>query len=306
MFVNTLALRTAVDKDAGFTELLKQVRDTDLGAFEHADVPFDRIVERLNPERSATLHPFFQVSVALEDNSAIELDFAGLTATAARIDTGHTKFDLQFTFAESISGGDTDGGGLSGIGLEINYATALFDPDTVRGLASRLGRTIDAVTADPHRAVGDIPMLDLHERLDLVPAVGAGRRPVEHLSRLLCSAVDSQPHRAAICDGDTVLTYRELDTAANRLARLLIDHGAGPETFVAVALPRGVDWMVTLWAIARTGAAWVPIDPDYPVTRITHMLTDSGARLLITDGRSDPGAELSTICLLYTSPSPRD
>ncbi|WP_267615377.1 non-ribosomal peptide synthetase [Gordonia bronchialis] len=297
MFVNTLALRTAVDKDAGFTELLKQVRDTDLGAFEHADVPFDRIVERLNPERSATLHPFFQVSVALEDNSAIELDFAGLTATAARIDTGHTKFDLQFTFAESISGGDTDGGGLSGIGLEINYATALFDPDTVRGLASRLGRTIDAVTADPHRAVGDIPMLDLHERLDLVPAVGAGRRPVEHLSRLLCSAVDSEPHRAAICDGDTVLTYRELDTAANRLARLLIDHGAGPETFVAVALPRGVDWMVTLWAIARTGAAWVPIDPDYPVTRITHMLTDSGARLLITDGPSDPGAELSTIRL---------
>ncbi|MET9200711.1 amino acid adenylation domain-containing protein [Gordonia sp. NPDC003585] len=293
MFVNTLALRTAVDKDACFTDLLADVRDTDLSAFENSDVPFDRIVERLNPERSANLHPFFQVSVALDDNSAIALDFAGLTATAARIDTGHTKFDLQFTFTENIS----NSGELSGVSVEIGYATALFENDTVRGIASRLTRTVDAVTADPQVTIGDIPMLDLHERLDLVPAVGAGRRPVEHLSRLLTSAVDSQPHRVAISDAATTLTYRELDAAANRLARLLIANGARPETYVAVALPRGIDWITTLWAIARTGAAWVPIDPNYPTARITHMLTDSGARLLVTDSASDPGAAIHTLRL---------
>ena len=293
MFVNTLALRTEVDKESSFADLLAHIRETDLNAFENADLPFDRIVDRLNPERSAHLHPFFQVSVALEDNSAIQLDFAGLTATAARVDTGLTKFDLQFTFTEH-AGSD---GEPTGIGVELGYATALFDQPTMRRLAARLIRTLESVTADPRITVADVPMLDLHERLHLVPAVGVGRRPVEHLSRVLNTAVDAQPGQVAITDGSQSLTYRQLDRAANRLARLLVEHGAGPETYVAVALPRGIDWMVTLWAIARSGAAWVPIDPAYPAPRITHMLDDSGARLLVTDTTSDPGSGLSTLRL---------
>ncbi|MEY1674250.1 amino acid adenylation domain-containing protein [Gordonia sp. ABKF26] len=295
MFVNTLALRTDVDKDMPFADLVARVRDTDLNAFDNADMPFDRLVTELNPVRSGNVHPFFQVSLALEDRSAIRLDFAGLAATASRVDTGRTTFDLQFTFTE-VRGASGEPTGLT---LEIGYATALFDRGTVAGLGSRLIRMLEAATADPNAPVGDLPVLDLHERLDLVPAVGDGRRPVEHLTRLLSAAAESSPHRIAVTDGTRSLTYRELDTASNRLARLLIDGGAGPEHHVAVALPRGVEWMTTMWAIARTGAAWVPIDPAYPAGRIEHMLTDSGARLLVTDRASDPraGGEVTTVVL---------
>ncbi|MFC8313387.1 amino acid adenylation domain-containing protein [Gordonia sp. NPDC057258] len=295
MFVNTLALRTVVDKDLPFADLVAHVRDTDLNAFDNADMPFDRLVTELNPARSGNVHPYFQVSMALEDRSAIRLDFAGLSATASRVDTGRTTFDLQFTFTE-VRGATGEPAGLT---LEIGYATALFDRDTVAGLGSRLGRMLEAATADPSAPIGDLPVLDLHERLDLVPAVGEGRRPVEHLTRLLSAAAESSPHRVAVTDGIRSLTYRELDAASNQLARALIDGGAGPENHVAVALPRSVEWIVAMWAIARTGAAWLPVDPAYPSGRIEHMLTDSGARLLVTDRSSDPGAgpALSTVVL---------
>ncbi|WP_439029760.1 amino acid adenylation domain-containing protein [Gordonia terrae] len=300
MFVNTLALRTDVDKDMAFADLVARVRDTDLSAFDNATIPFDRLVTELNPERSGNVHPFFQVSLALEDRSAIRLDFAGLTATAARVDTGRATFDLQFTFTELRE----DDGEPSGLALEIGYATALFDRHTVAGLASRLTRILHAATTDPGAAVGDLPVLDLHERLDLVPAVGEGRRPVEHLTGLLSAAAESAPDRVAVTDGTRSLTYRQLDAASNRLARVLIGEGAGPERHVAVALPRGVDWMIAMWAIARTGAAWVPVDPAYPAQRIDHMLADSGTRLLVTDRASDPhsgsdpsGTDLRTVVL---------
>ncbi|WP_435173467.1 amino acid adenylation domain-containing protein [Gordonia hongkongensis] len=295
MFVNTLALRTVVDKDLPFADLVAHVRDTDLNAFDNADMPFDRLVTELNPARSGNVHPYFQVSMALEDRSAIRLDFAGLSATASRVDTGRTTFDLQFTFTE-VRGATGEPAGLT---LEIGYATALFDRDTVAGLGSRLVRMLEAATADPSAPIGDLPVLDLHERLDLVPAVGEGRRPVEHLTRLLSAAAESSPHRVAVTDGNRSLTYRELDAASNQLARALIDGGGGPENHVAVALPRSVEWIVAMWAIARTGAAWLPVDPAYPSGRIEHMLTDSGARLLVTDRSSDPGAgpALSTVVL---------
>ncbi|MDJ0025637.1 amino acid adenylation domain-containing protein [Gordonia alkanivorans] len=289
MFVNTLALRTKVDKDAGFVDLLTHVRDVDLNAFDNAGLPFDRLVTELNPDRSSHVHPFFQVSLALEDRSAIRLDFAGLAATASRVDTGHTTFDLQLTFTEAQ---DTDGE-PAGIGLEIAYATALFDRSTVTALSSRLDRLLQAATAQPRSAVGDLPVLDLHERLDLVPAVGEGRRPVEHLTTLLSTAAASSPNRIAITDGTRSLTYRDLDAASNRLARLLIERGAGPERHVAVALPRGVDWMIAMWAVTRSGAAWVPVDPAYPPARIAHMLTDSGSCLLLTDRSADPRPALA-------------
>ncbi|WAC56477.1 amino acid adenylation domain-containing protein [Gordonia sp. SL306] len=303
MFVNTVVLRTEVNKGAGFTDLLADVRGRDLEAFAHADLPFDRLVTDLNPDRSGNIHPFFQVSVAVEDSSAIELEFAGLSATASRVEIGQTKFDLQFTFTEHT---DADGH-PGGLGIDIDYATALFDRETIAGLSARLVRLIDAVTARPEISIGDISLLDPHEQLDLVPAVGAGRRPVEHLSRILARAVDAEPDRVAVNDGTSVLTYRELDAAANRLARLLIAHGAGPERYVAVSLPRSADWMITLWAITRTGAAWVPVDPNYPPERIAFMVGDSGARLLVTDTESapsdevaddgDPGHDLHTVIL---------
>ena len=285
MFVNTVVLRTAVDKEASFADLLTSVRATDLAAFDHADLPFDHVVTELNPDRTGSAHPLFQVSLTVEDSSAITLEFSGLAATAARVDTGQTKFDLQFTFTRHL---DADGA-TGGLGLEIGYASALFDRATISGIATRLKRLVDAVCADDTVVIGDIPLLDPQERLDLLPAVGPGRRPVAHLTRLLSTAATHQPDRVAIDDGTRSLTYAQLDAASNSLARLLISRGIGAEEFVAVALPRGIDWMVTLWAIVRTGAAWVPVDPEYPAARIEFMIADSGARLMITDSAADPG-----------------
>ncbi|MGV9478474.1 amino acid adenylation domain-containing protein [Gordonia aichiensis] len=284
MFVNTLALPTRVDKNSTFLTVLRDVRDADLEAFDHAEVPFDHLVTELNPPRSAQVHPFFQVSLAVDNRDDISIDLPGLRATATPIDIAKTKFDLSFTFVEHT---DEHGRG-SGIDVEIAYATRLFDAVTVRGLGSRLGRIITAVTDDPTRPVGDIAVLDPSERLGLVPAVGAGTRPVEHFSSILAAAVRSEPDRIAVTDGENALTYRELDSAAEQLAQRLRAHGIGPEDFVAIALPRGVEWVRTVWAVTRCGGAWVPVDPSYPHARIDFMLTDSAARLLITDTASLP------------------
>ena len=279
MFVNTLALRTTVDKSSSFVELLDRIRETDLAAFDNADVPFDQLVAELNPPRSSSGQPYFDVTVALENSARIELDFAGLSATASRIDIGTAKFDLEFTFSQSAD---------FGIDIEIGYATDLFDRQTVTALASRLARLCEIIGADPDVAVGDASVLAPHERLDLVPATGAGARPVEHLGRLLAAAVAAGPDRPALVCAATgrTLTYREFDDATNRLARLLIDAGVGPEDFVAVGLPRGLDWIIALWAVVKSGAAWAPVDPAYPRARIEFMLADSGTRLLLTDRAS--------------------
>lgn len=279
MFVNTLALPTRIDKNASFSEILRAVRAADLDAFDHADLPFDHLVNELNPQRSAQVHPFFQVSVSVDNRDDITIDLPGLTATATPVEIGRTKFDLSFTFVEYTD----DNGSPAGMDVEISYATELFDAATVSGLGSRLAKIIAAITDDPTRPVGDIGMLDLGERLGLVPAVGAGTRPVEHFSSIIAAAVATEPDRIAVTDGITSLTYRELDAGAELLAERLRSEGIGPEDFVAVALPRGIDWVRTVWAVTRCGAAWVPIDPTYPPARIDFMLTDSGACLLVND-----------------------
>ncbi|MGO3326947.1 amino acid adenylation domain-containing protein [Gordonia sp. (in: high G+C Gram-positive bacteria)] len=289
MFVNTLALRTSVDKNAAFSDLLSIVRERDLEAFDNADVPFDRLVTELNPARSSSGQPYFDVSVALEDAAQIRLEMAGLAATAAKIDIGTSKFDLEFTIIDRADDS-------RGMDLDLGYADELFDRVTAAGLASRYVRLLQTVTAEPDISIGDACVLDLADRLDLVPAVGGGTRPVEHFTQLLGSAAAAEPFRPAIIDGTgrPRLTYRELDEASNALARTLIDKGAGPESYVAVALPRGVDWMVAVWAVAKSGAAWVPVDPSYPVVRTEFMLDDSGATVIVTDSESATRLSITT------------
>ncbi|MDR2280006.1 MAG: amino acid adenylation domain-containing protein, partial [Gordonia sp. (in: high G+C Gram-positive bacteria)] len=281
MFVNTLALRTRVDKDASFGDLLAEIRDCDLEAFDNADIPFDRLVTELNPDRRIGGQPYFDVSVAFEDAAEVALDFEDLTATATRIDTGTSKFSLEFTVTDRHD--DPRGG--PAMELLLGYAAELFDRITAAGLASRFVRLLDTVTEDPDITVGDACVLDPADRLDLVPAVGGGARPAEHLSQLIDTAAATAAHHPAIVDtaSSRSLTYRELDMESNRLARTLIAAGAGPEDFVALALPRGAEWMVALFAVAKTGAAWVPVDPSHPRTRIEFMLADSGVEVVITD-----------------------
>ncbi|WP_345349110.1 amino acid adenylation domain-containing protein, partial [Rhodococcus olei] len=278
MFVGTLVLRTELDPRTTFAELLAQARETDLSAFAHADVPFERLVEVLAPQRSQGRHPLFQVALSLQNLRHGALDLPGLRAEGYEFDDRLAKFDLQLNLSEATD----SAGSPAGISGEFVYATDLFDSKTVSGFAERLVRVLAAVAADPGAVVGDIDILDLDERRALTTRVGRESVESRSLAELLAAGARRNPDAVALHSADLQVTYRELDERSSRLARVLIDRGAGPETVVALAVPRSIESVLAAWAVAKSGAAFVPVDPNYPVDRVAHMVSDSGAVLGIT------------------------
>ncbi|MFD7719116.1 amino acid adenylation domain-containing protein, partial [Streptomyces sp. NPDC059814] len=281
LFVNTLVLRTDLSGDPTFLELLHRVKERDLSAYAHQDVPFERLVELLNPARSQSHHPLFQTMLVLQNHApAAPIDLPGLTVSGVPVDAGVSKFDLSFTFTETYD----DSGALNGMRAAVDYATELFDAATVRDLADRLVLLLDAASADPDRPLRTYDVLTTAEHTRIA-AWGTG--PVEDLPEstlpaLFARWVRRTPDAPAVRDAGTTLTYGELDARADALARHLAAHGIGPEDRVAVALPRTHHLVVALLAVLRTGAAYVPIDPDYPARRLSHMLDDAAPRLLLT------------------------
>ncbi|MGM7649296.1 amino acid adenylation domain-containing protein, partial [Nocardia sp. JW2] len=293
MFVNTLVLRTGVRPGESFTDLLEQARKTDLDAYGNADVPFERLVELLAPERSQARNPLFQVMLAFQNLDRTTLELPGLAVSALDLDESVARFDLQFTLSEL---GEPGHGGMA---LALNYATELFDEATVDTIATRWERVLEAVAADASVTIGAIDVLDAAERADLVFRVGAPPVPARTLRSLLADAAAANPTGdAVVFKGTTLahpspdhrpsssrfatLSYAELDERSNRLARLLIAEGIGAEDLVAVAVPRSADSVFAAWAVAKTGAAFVPVDPTYPADRIAHMVTDSGSPFGLT------------------------
>ncbi|MFE3319104.1 amino acid adenylation domain-containing protein [Nocardia sp. NPDC059195] len=274
MFVNTLVLRSRITESEPFTALLTQTRDTDLRAFAHADVPFERVVDAIQPARSAGRHPLFQVALSFENLAPVAFELPGITVGALDARTAEAKFDLLLTVREQ-----QDNGGMH---AEFSYATDLFDANTVRSFGRRFVRLLTAVAADPDLAVGDIDLLDPAEFLAQTTFAGPAAEPERTLAQLMDDAVRANPTGIALRGDGRGFTYTELDAAANQLARGLIARGAGPEVAVAVAIRRSVESVLAVWAIARTGAVIVPIDPGYPAERISHMVSDSGAVFGIT------------------------
>ncbi|OLL16865.1 non-ribosomal peptide synthetase [Rhodococcus sp. M8] len=286
MFVNTLVLRTRVDPGARFEELLDRVRDSDLSAFSNADVPFERLVEVLKPPRSTARHPLFQAALAVESPGTRDISFSGVRATAAELDVPIAKFDLQLWLVERTD----DAGRPAGVDAVFEYATDLFDADTVDVFGQRFVRILEAIVADAATPVGDIDILAPEESARLASVRGPGlHRSERPLVELLTAGADLAPDTVAVRCGDSALTYRELDEWSNRLARVLIDSGVGPETIVALAFPRSAEMVHCVWAVAKTGAAYVPIDPAHPIERIRHIVGDSGAVLGLTTAGHLPG-----------------
>ncbi|MFV9452452.1 amino acid adenylation domain-containing protein [Rhodococcus sp. NM-2] len=287
MFVNTVVLRTEMDASAGFVDLLEQVRDIDLEAFCHADLPFERLVDVLDIPRSASRHPLFQVALTSRIVDQYTIEFPDLTMTVSGIDTGLTKFDLELAYAETFD----DAGAPAGIELTFTFATELFDAPTVDAMAATLVRVLRAAVATPRMPVGDIDILDEDSVQRLVPARGTEAIEVRTLPALLRAAAQLKPDAPALLSSRRSMTYRELDERSDRLAGLLVERGVGPETFVALALERSIESVLTVWAVTKTGAAYVPVDPHYPAERLAHMLSDSGVRLGITTSatRTLPG-----------------
>ncbi|MGW6693671.1 non-ribosomal peptide synthase/polyketide synthase, partial [Rhodococcus sp. NPDC054953] len=273
MFVGTLVLRTRIDQDASFLDLLERVRATDLDAYAHADLPFERLVEVLTPTRSSAYHPLFQVMLSVEDAPPPRVDLPGLIVSPERVDAAIAKFDLQVAVTPTGSGGAE---------VAWTYATDLFDRASVEAFAERYVRVLESVVTDAAVPVGDVDILDAGERA-AVTAEAEPQVPQATLPELLATGTGLARGGTAIVSDDGELSYAELDARSNRLARLLIGRGAGPELAVAVALPRSVESIVAVWAVAKSGAAFVPVDPTYPTDRIAHMLADSGAVLGVTD-----------------------
>ncbi|WAJ47599.1 amino acid adenylation domain-containing protein [Mycobacterium sp. Aquia_216] len=280
-FINTLVLRVAVDGDATVTELLAQVRARSLEAFEHQDVPFEVLVERLNPIRTLSHHPLVQVALAWQNlpgqhgDPAVELALGDLQITQMPLDNPTAKMDLTFALAERW----TQAGEPAGIGGAVEFRTALFDPESVEALIDRLERVLVAMTSDPSRRVSSIDVLDEveHVRLDQLGnrAVLAQSVIGASIPELFAAQVARTPEAAAIsCAGHT-MTYRELDLAANRLAQLLIGYGAGPGQCVAVLFTRSAEAIIAILGVLKSGAAYLPIDPAVPDSRIEFMIGDA-------------------------------
>jgi amino acid adenylation domain-containing protein len=279
-FVNTLVLRTDVSGNPSFAQLLGRVRETALAAYEHQDVPFEYLVEVLNPTRSLAHHPLFQIMLALQNAPEADFQLSGLDVSFVPARTGTAKFDLNFSLWER-RGPD---GRCQGIDGNVEYAADLFDPATVQTLLARWIRLLEAAVADPDAPISRIDLLTSEERHQLLVDYNNTTAPFldTSLPTLFETQVAATPEAVAVIYGDTTVTYTQLNTAANRLAHTLISQGIGPEHIVALALPRSTDVVVAILAVLKTGAAFLPVDPDNPAARIELLLTDAQPTLLLT------------------------
>ncbi|MCS0634800.1 amino acid adenylation domain-containing protein [Streptomyces sp. LP05-1] len=304
-FVNNLVLRTDLGGDPDVRELLRRVRETDLAAYAHAEVPFEHVVDALAPERSLARHPLFQVMLAYEHRAAGAVGLPGVTTTTVPVTGAAAKFDLTFTLAERDG---TDG--LDGL---LEYATDLFQPASARALADRLVRLLTAAVTAPGTPVHRLEALSAAERAALlappespespdspdVPEGDGGPSGGDATWAGLFAAVARKHPDLPALAGPTLagatrreLDYARLDAAANALARTLLDRGVRPEDRVAVLLPRTVEAVVAQLAIAKAGAVHLPVDPGHPAERITGLLRDARPALLLTpdDDPVGPGA----------------
>ncbi|MFJ5778938.1 amino acid adenylation domain-containing protein [Streptomyces sp. NPDC093094] len=278
-FVNTLVLRTDVSGDPGFTELLARVRETDLAAFSHADVPFESVVETLNPTRSLSRNPLFQVMVGYHARTTDDLRLPGLTAEYVPFRISSAKFDLVFSFTEHTPAD----GGTGSLDCRLEYATELFDPQTAQELGDRLRRLVAALVAAPGQPLSRAQILTDDERRLVLEDFNGPPRTVDEESfpDLFARRLAERPDAVAVVDRALSVTYAQLDARANRVARLLAAHGVGTESVVGVAVPRSVDLIATVLAALKLGAAFLPLDLVHPADRLAYMIEDSGAALVV-------------------------
>src|SRR5215204_3977512 len=304
-FVNTLVLRVEVAGDPTIAEVLAQVRQRVLAAYEHQDVPFEILVDRLNPTRSLAHHPLVQVMLGWQNlpgqdnDAAAGLALGDLRVTPLPADTHTARMDLVFSLAERWS----QAGEPAGIGGTVEFRTDVFDAASIETLIERWRRVLEAITTDPTRPLSSIDLLDAdeHAHLDAIGNRAVLTAPVStpvSVPVLVAAQVARTPAAVAIsCEGRS-LTYRELEEAANRLAHLLAAQGAGPGQCVALLLERSAEAVVAMLAVLKTGAAYLAIDPGLPDARIGFLVQDAAPTAAITTAGLRPrldGYEVAVI-----------
>ncbi|MGW5698578.1 condensation domain-containing protein, partial [Streptomyces asiaticus] len=283
-FVNTLVLRSDVGGDPTFVELLSRVREADLDAYAHQDVPFERLVEDLNPARSLGRNPLFQVSLGLQSAPSGEGRLWDLPGLRVRPFESGTEASARVDLALDLAEHRDDDGNPGGIRGAFLYAIDLFDERTVEGLAERLARLLDQVAADPTARVSEFAVLDGAERERVLEGWNATERdvPVRPLAELFDARAELSPDAVAVVGaGGEEWSYAELRDRSDRVAGVLAARGVGRGDLVAVVLERSVDVVAVLLGIAKAGAGFVPVDPAYPVERIGWMVEDAGPVLVV-------------------------
>ncbi|MEW5931706.1 MAG: amino acid adenylation domain-containing protein, partial [Gemmatimonadota bacterium] len=273
-FVNTLALRTDLSGDPRFPELLGRVREATLDAYARQDLPFERLVEALQPERDLSRNPVFQVLFVLQNAPLRAEDAGGLRIAPEEVEGTAAKFDLTLALEERD-------GALAGV---VEYAAELFDAATVERMAEHFRVLLGAVATDPRRRLSALPLLTPEERALL--AAGGNPSPESFpaagtLHGRFQAVARARPHAVALTFCGESLTYTELDARADRLAAALRAAGAGPEVRVGLCVERGPDTVVGILGILKSGAAYVPLDPAYPAERLAYLLEDSAVRVVV-------------------------
>ncbi|MCC6811463.1 MAG: amino acid adenylation domain-containing protein, partial [Deltaproteobacteria bacterium] len=279
-FVNTLCLRADLCGNPSFRELLRRVKATALEGYAHQDLPFEKLVEVLKPERSTARSPVFQVMFTLQKATDGGREFArGLTLAGHADVEVQAKFDLVFTVIEHE-------GRLQGV---IEYATDLFDRETIERMAGHYQNLLHAIVKNPDEKIGVLEMLGEAERKQLAVVAERDYRSDQCVHALFAAQAKKTPDAVAVVFEGQTLSYRELDERSNQLAHALQKRGVGPETLVAISIERTAEMVVGLLGILKAGGAYVPLDPSYPHDRLEYMLADSGAKVLVTSGNAADG-----------------
>ena len=303
-FVNTLVVPGDVKGNPTFRELLRRVRETALGAFAHQDVPFERLVEELQPERSLSRNPFFQTMFVLQSAPVPRTQWPGLDVQPLDVVTGTAKFDLTLAMAETPQG----------LRAALEYNTDLFERDTILRMLGHFQTLLGGIAANPDQTLWDLPLLTEKEQRQLLvewnePQPGergapAARLPLDGdatIARLFEAQVERTPDAVALVCGDERLTYREVNARANGLAAYLRETGAGPGVFVGLCLERSSGLLISLLAILKAGGAYLPIDLSYPQERLAFMLEDAQAPILLAQskliGRLPATSRAKVICV---------
>ncbi|MGW5742587.1 amino acid adenylation domain-containing protein [Amycolatopsis sp. NPDC003861] len=265
LFVNTVVFRTSVSGDPSFRQLLDRVAETALGAYAHQDVPFERLVEALAPDRDLTRHPIVQAQFVVESDPAAAFAVPGLAARSVPVPVGGVKCDLRLAVTEHA-------GGLTGT---LEFDRDVVDQAWAETFVAHWLRLLDLVAAEPDRPVMRVPLTPAPVPRRVTPAVADPWEPVAR-------QIAARPDRVAVRAAGTDVTYAELGARVDRLATRLVGAGAGPETLVAVHLGRDADLVVALMAVWRAGAGFVPLDPEHPPARLAGILDDTRPGVLLT------------------------
>jgi amino acid adenylation domain-containing protein/non-ribosomal peptide synthase protein (TIGR01720 family) len=275
MFINTLVLRASLEGAPSFRELLARVKDSTLGAYAHQDIPFEKLVEELEPTRDLSRQPLFQVMFVLQNAPMGESLLPGLAVNQRTLDNGTSKFDLSVALHETADG--LEGG--------FNYDVDLFQEATIQRMAGHFQKLLEELVANPARPVGELALLGAQERHQVLEAWNATETEYPRdacIHELFAAQAERTPRAVALVAGDSRVTYAGLRQKVARLARRLRALGVGPDVKVGVSVERSVDMVVAMLAILEAGGAYLPLDPVYPAERLALMLEDSRAPVLLT------------------------